>query len=674
MTVGESFIQDFAIVLVFAFVITVLFSRIKQPVVLGYLVAGSLIGPYFLKLVSDLDTIDIFAELGIILLMFSIGLEFNIKKLRKVGTVAVGVGTLEILLILGLGNAVGRMLGWSYTESIFLGGILAFSSTAVIAKVLTDMKALRKEHARLILGILIIEDVGAVVLLTMLGSVSMLGASLLVDVFVILLKILIFFTVTLVFGLRFVPRFINRVKETSTQEVLLLTSLGLCFSLAAFSDYLGFSVALGALMMGAIISESKHRKEVERITAPVKDVFASIFFISIGMLVDFSRLWDLAPIILLLSAVAILGKVVSVSLGTYLAGYAGITALSAGLGMMPRGEFSFIIAKLGVDQGAVSQEFYLVTVAIALITTIITPSSLNAAPRLAVFIGTKTPIQVKSLFKYLYTWIHAIGGQFGLDSELASEFKKRTLEIAINGLIIIIIFLGMAVIKNYAPIAVPLPPWFKLNVLAMVTGAILSLPSLYIIVRNIRNLIDLSITIIGSRFRFLDVEIIRKTLGNVVYLTVIFLFSITLLPLIMAEVVGQGLIIGGSLLVLIGLSGYFFWRTISKFHNKLDIIIRETILAEEKDYSGVEEIIIESIKEDRETDIEKLRVSHDSPVVRRSLMDIRLRTVTGATILSIERGGKFIRNPKPEDTIKGGDIFLIIGTEEEIKKARELIG
>ncbi|MEE9564342.1 MAG: cation:proton antiporter, partial [Candidatus Hydrothermarchaeaceae archaeon] len=364
MTVGESFIQDFAIVLVFAFVITVLFSRIKQPVVLGYLVAGSLIGPYFLKLVSDLDTIDIFAELGIILLMFSIGLEFNIKKLRKVGTVAVGVGTLEILLILGLGNAVGRMLGWSYTESIFLGGILAFSSTAVIAKVLTDMKALRKEHARLILGILIIEDVGAVVLLTMLGSVSMLGASLLVDVFVILLKILIFFTVTLVFGLRFVPRFINRVKETSTQEVLLLTSLGLCFSLAAFSDYLGFSVALGALMMGAIISESKHRKEVERITAPVKDVFASIFFISIGMLVDFSRLWDLAPIILLLSAVAILGKVVSVSLGTYLAGYAGITALSAGLGMMPRGEFSFIIAKLGVDQGAVSQEFYLVTVAI----------------------------------------------------------------------------------------------------------------------------------------------------------------------------------------------------------------------------------------------------------------------------------------------------------------------
>lgn len=674
MTVGESFIQDFAIVLVFAFVITVLFSRIKQPVVLGYLVAGSLIGPYFLKLVSDLDTIDIFAELGIILLMFSIGLEFNIKKLRKVGTVAVGVGTLEILLILGLGNAVGRMLGWSYTESIFLGGILAFSSTAVIAKVLTDMKALRKEHARLILGILIIEDVGAVVLLTMLGSVSMLGASLLVDVFVILLKILIFFTVTLVFGLRFVPRFINRVKETSTQEVLLLTSLGLCFSLAAFSDYLGFSVALGALMMGAIISESKHRKEVERITAPVKDVFASIFFISIGMLVDFSRLWDLAPIILLLSAVAILGKVVSVSLGTYLAGYAGITALSAGLGMMPRGEFSFIIAKLGVDQGAVSQEFYLVTVAIALITTIITPSSLNAAPRLAVFIGTKTPIQVKSLFKYLYTWIHAIGGQFGLDSELASEFKKRTLEIAINGLIIIIIFLGMAVIKNYAPIAVPLPPWFKLNVLAMVTGAILSLPSLYIIVRNIRNLIDLSITIIGSRFRFLDVEIIRKTLGNVVYLTVIFLFSITLLPLIMAEVVGQGLIIGGSLLVLIGLSGYFFWRTISKFHNKLDIIIRETILAEEKDYSGVEEIIIESIKEDRETDIEKLRVSHDSPVVRKSLMDIRLRTVTGATILSIEREGKFIRNPKPEDTIKGGDIFLIIGTEEEIKKARELIG
>jgi CPA2 family monovalent cation:H+ antiporter-2 len=672
MTVGESFIQDFAIVLVFAFAITVLFSRIKQPVVLGYLVAGSLIGPYFLKLVSDLNTIDIFAEMGIILLMFSIGLEFNVKKLRKVGAVAVGVGTLEILLIIGLGNAVGRMIGWSYTESIFLGGILAFSSTAVIVKVLTDMKALKKEFTPLILGILIIEDVGAVALLTILGSVSMLGTHLLLDIFMILLKISLFFTVTLVFGLRFVPPFINRVKETSTREVLLLTSLGLCFALATFSGYLGFSVALGALMMGSIISESKYRKEVERTTAPVKDVFASIFFISIGMLVDFSRLWDLAPIILLLSAVAILGKVVSVSLATYLAGYSGVTALSAGIGMMPRGEFSFIIAKLGVDQGSVSQEFYLVTVAVALVTTIVTPGYLKKAPGLAEFIKTKTPIQVRSFFKYLYTWIHATRAQFRLDSELASEFKKRTLEIAINGLIIIIIFLGSAVIKNYVPIAVPLPTWFKLNALAMVTGAILSLPSLYIIVRNIRNLIDISITIVSFRFRFLDTEIIKKTLGNAVYLTLIFIFSITLLPLIMAEVVGQGLILGSSLFVFIGLSGYFFWKTITKFHDKLDTIIKETILAEDE-YSDGEELIVETIKEDRETDLEKLIVSHDSSITGKSIIDIRLRSVTGATVLSIERRKKVIRNPKPEEVIKGGDILWVIGTDEERGKAKELI-
>lgn len=674
MAVGESFIQDFAVVLVFAFVIAALFSRIKQPVVLGYLAAGSLSGPYFLKLVSDLDTIDIFAELGIILLMFSLGLEFNIKKLRKVGGVAVGVGTLEMLLMLGLGNAVGRMIGWSYTESIFLGGILAISSTAVIVKVLTDMKVLQKEYAPLILGILIIEDIGAAVLLTILGSVSMVGTHLLWDAFMAIIKIFIYFTVTLVFGLRFVPPLINRVKETSPQEVLLLTSLGLCFALAAFSGYLGFSVALGALMMGAIISESKHRREVVRITAPVKDVFASIFFISIGMLVDVSRLWDLAPVIVLLSAVAVLGKVTIISLGTYLAGYTGITALSAGLGMMPRGEFSFIIAKLGVDQGAVSQEFYLVTVAIALITTIITPASLNAAPRLTGFIGTKTPIQVKSFFKYLYTWIHAIGGQFKLDSEVASKFKKRTLEIGVNALIIIIIFLGITVIKSYVLIAVPLPPWFKLNVLAAVAGGILSLPSLYIIVRNIRKLIDLSITIVSFRFRLLDVEIIRTTIGKVVYLTVIFIFSITLFPLIMAEVVGQGFIIGSSLLVFIGLSGYLFWKTISKFHNKLDIIIKETILSEEEDYSAEDEMVIESIKGDREIDIEKLRVGHDSSIVGKNLMEIRFRTVTGATILSIERGKKVLRNPKPEDAIKGGDILLIIGTEEERRKAREFIG
>jgi CPA2 family monovalent cation:H+ antiporter-2 len=673
MTVGESFIQDFAVVLVFAFGITLLFSRIKQPVVLGYLVAGSLIGPYFLKLVSDLDTIDIFAELGIILLMFSVGLEFNLKKLRRVGTVAVGVGVLEILLVLGLGNAVGRMIGWTYTESIFLGGILAFSSTAVIVKILTDMKALRKKHTALILGILIIEDVGAVILLTMLGSVSMIGASRLLDVVVLFIKIIIFFTVTLVFGLRFVPPLINRVKETNTSEVLLLTSLGLCFALAAFSGYMGFSVALGALMMGAIISESKHRTEVVRITEPVKDVFASIFFISIGMLVDFSKLMDLAPIILLLSAVAILGKVASVSLGTYLAGFTGTTALSTGLGMMPRGEFSFIIAKLGVDQGAVSPDFYLVTVALALITTIVTPVSLKKAPDLSEFIKNKTPIQVRSFFKYLYTWIHETRTQFKLDSEMASEFKKRTLEIAINGLIIIIIFLAMAVIKNYAPIAIPLPSWFKLNMLAMVTGTILSLPSLYLIVRNIRNLIDISITIFSFRFRFLDVEIIKKTLGNAVYLALIFIFSITLLPLIMAELVGQGIILGSSLLALIALSGYFFWKTINKFHDLLDTIIKETILAEDVDTDEGEELIVETIKEDRDTDLEKLIVGRDSSVVGKSIIDIKLRNVTGATIISIERRKKVFRNPKPTQVLKGGDIIWVIGTDTERSKAKELI-
>ena len=676
MTAGESFIQDFAVVLVFAFAITALFSRIKQPVVLGYLAAGTIIGPYSLKLVSDLDTINIFAELGIILLMFSIGLEFNIRKLRKVGAVAVGVGALEILLIIGLGNAVGRMIGWSYTESLFLGGILAFSSTAVIAKILTDRKALHRKHARLILGILIIEDVGAVALLTLLGSVSMVGTQLLLSISIILLKILVFFIVTLVFGLRYVPLLINKVKKTGSQEVLLLTSLGLCFAFAAFSEYLGFSVALGALMMGAMISESRHRKEVERITEPVKDVFASMFFISIGMLVDISGLWGLAPVIVVLTIAAILGKVVSVSLGTYLAGYTGIVALSTGIGMVPRGEFSFIIAKLGVDQGAVSQEFYLITVAIALLTTVVTPGSLNTAPRLAEFIENKTPIQVKSFFKYLYTWIHTIRGQFRLDSELASEFKKRTRDIGINGLIITIIFLATAVIKSYVPVYLPVallpPPWFELNVLAMVVGIIMSLPSLYIIIRNIRHLIDISIRVIGSKVKFLDIEIIRKTLANAVYFTLIFIFSITLLPLIMAEVIGQGLIVSGSLLLFMGLSAYFFWKTINKFHDKLDTIIKETILAEDES-SGGDEVIVETIKEDRETDLEKLTVGHGNPVVGKSIIEIKLRTVTGATILSIERGKKVFRNPKPTQVLKGGDIIWVIGTEEEMERAKELI-
>ncbi|MEE8403693.1 MAG: cation:proton antiporter [Candidatus Hydrothermarchaeaceae archaeon] len=683
---ATAFIQDFAIVLLFAFVITLFFSRMKQPVVFGYLVTGILIGPYTLKLVSDINVINVFAELGIILLMYTMGLKFNIKKLRKVGVPAIVVGFFEIFLILAIGNTLGRMLGWSYIQSIFLGGVLAFSSTAVILKILMERKALRKEYSLLIFGILLIEDVGAIVMLTILGSFSMVGANILLDALMIIFKISVFFSVTLVFGLKFIPPFINEVRKASTREVLLLTSLGLCFALSAFSDYLGFSVALGAFMMGAIISESRYHREVEDLTEPVRDVFASMFFISIGMLVDPFILKDFVFEIIVISVIAVLVKLGVISLGLYLAGYTGLTSMSVGLGMIPRGEFSFIIAKLGVDQGVVGQEFYLITVAVALVTTLIGPLSLASSNKLAGFVEDKTPIPVKSFFKFSSDWIRTISGQFELDREAAAEFQKRVREIGINVLIIIIIYQAVLVTNSYAlgtlstigaavfgGMGLATPAWFRPGTIAVIVGGVVSLPSLYMITRNIRMLIDLSIGIASAKFKFLGVELVRNTLRNVMYVMTVLVFTITLLPIIISEVVGHGLILDSSVLILVALAGYFFWRTMRGFHHSLHEMITETLLAEEEPISEDIDSIIESLKVDRDFGLEKLEIKPDSVVIGQNITETKLKALTGVTVVAIERGSRTIRNPRPSEVIKRKDTLLVIGTEQERKNARKYL-
>ena len=683
---ATDFIQGFAIVLLFAIGVTLVFYRIKQPVVFGYLVAGILIGPYTLKLVPDIDAINLFAELGIIVLMYSMGLRFNLKKLRKIGAVAVVLGTLEILMFLAVGNTLGKMLGWSHIESIFLGSVLAFSSTAVILKFLMDRHGLRKEYSLLILGILLIEDVGAIALIAILGSVSVVGADLLLDATTVVFRILVFFSITLAFGLKFIPPFINRVRKIGSDETLLLTSLGLCFALAAFSDYLGFSVALGAFMMGAIISESRYQKDLEILTDPIRDVFASMFFISIGMLVDPFAFDDFLFEIAIISLLAVVGKLIIISPGLYLSGYTGLTSVRTGLGLVPRGEFSFIIAKLGVDQGAVGPDFYLITIAVVMVTTFIGPASFGSSGRLVTFMEESTPIQIKSFSKFLQNWFETVIRQFRLDSIASKELKRIARDIGINALIIIIIYQGLLIARHYAfetltniggalfaYAGVSPPAWFSPGSIVMIVGVILSLPSFYIVIRNIRRLIDLSIYIASFRFQILGVNLFNRALRNAAYAATVIIFTITLLPIIIAEAVGHGMVLNFSVLLIILLSGYFFWRVIGEFHGSLHEMITETLLAEEVVGPEGVDSIIESLEVDRDFALEKIDIMKGSAAIGKSIAETDIRNLTGATIVAIERGHITIRNPVPMEPIKQGDVLLLIGTEEERENAGKLL-
>src|SRR5688572_1410395 len=283
-----TFLQDLAVVMIVAGLVTVIFHRFKQPVVLGYIIAGVIIGPHTppFPLIHDKETIDTLSELGVILLMFSIGLEFNLRKLRQVGGTAFIAAFLEMLLMLWIGYEIGRLFGWSTMDSLFLGAMLSISSTTIIAKSLTDLGKTKEQFAQLIFGILIIEDILAIVMIVLLSGIAMTGGLNIATVGITVGKLSIFLVVSLVVGLIAVPRLISYVARFKSNEMLLITVLGLCFGFSLMAAKLGYSVALGAFIIGAVIAESREIHRIEILTEPIRDMFSAVFFVAIGLLID----------------------------------------------------------------------------------------------------------------------------------------------------------------------------------------------------------------------------------------------------------------------------------------------------------------------------------------------------------------------------------------------------
>jgi CPA2 family monovalent cation:H+ antiporter-2 len=280
-------LQDLAAVMLIAGVTTILCHRLKQPVALGYIIAGIILGPYTpIEFVHDKDTIDNLGQIGVILLMFSLGLEFSFRKLTRVGASAFVAALLEIVLMIWLGYEMGRAFGWNTMDSVFLGAMLSISSTTIIVKALGELGKTRESFAEVIFGILVIEDILAIVMLALLSGYATTGALHADEVGVEVLKLAVFFTVVLVLGFIFVPRLFDFVARFKSDEMLLVTALGLCFGVALVAAMNKYSVALGAFLIGAVIAEARQLHKIEELVAPLRDMFSAIFFVTIGMLID----------------------------------------------------------------------------------------------------------------------------------------------------------------------------------------------------------------------------------------------------------------------------------------------------------------------------------------------------------------------------------------------------
>lgn len=455
---AAAFIQDLAVVMLTAGVVTVLFHRLRQPVVLGYILAGFLIGPYTppFSMIHDEGSIKTLAELGVIFLMFYLGLEFSLRKLARVGPTAFIAAIAEIVLMIWVGYEIGKYFGWKPMDCLFLGAILSISSTTIIVKALDELKMKRERFAQIIFGILIVEDILAIGMIALLSGVATGGDVETADVLATLGRLALFMIVSLVLGILIVPRMLAYVARFGSNEMMLVAVLGLCFGFCLLVIKLDYSVALGAFLIGAIMAESRQLKWIETIVEPVRDMFSAIFFVTVGLMIDPAVLVEYAVPIAVISVAVIVGKVLSCGLGTFISGHGGRTSLRVGMGVSQIGEFSFIIAALGLSLAVTSDFLYPIAVAVSAITTLTTPYLIRVADPLARTLVTHAPHQLVKVSSHYTSWLQSI--QLSGDSAaVAAIIRRILLQVLVN----LALVCGLFVAAGYfgARLAAMIEPW-----------------------------------------------------------------------------------------------------------------------------------------------------------------------------------------------------------------------
>ncbi|AZF29460.1 MULTISPECIES: cation:proton antiporter [Pseudomonas] len=574
-----SFIQDLAVIMLVAGVVTILFHRLKQPVVLGYIVAGFIIGPHTppFGLIHDEDTIKTLAELGVIFLMFCLGLEFSLRKLFKVGATAFIAAFLEIILMIWIGYEIGQWFDWNTMDSLFLGAILAISSTTIIVKALNDLKMKNQRFAQLIFGVLIVEDILGIGIIALLSSIAVSGTVSSGEVFSTVGKLSLFMIVALVIGILLVPRLLAYVARFESNEMLLITVLGLCFGFCLLVVKLEYSMVLGAFLIGAIMAESRQLIKIERLIEPVRDMFSAIFFVAIGLMIDPQILLQYAWPIAVITVAVVLGKMLSCGLGAFIAGNDGRTSLRVGMGLSQIGEFSFIIAALGMTLQVTSDFLYPVAVAVSAITTLLTPYLIRGADPLSLKIAAVMPQRMSRVFGMYGEWLRSIQPQ-GEGAMLASMIRKIVLQVGVNlALVIAIFFAGSffaARIGGYLEGWISDQSWQK----ALIWGGalLLSLPFLIAAYRKLKALSMLLAEMsVKPEMAGRHTQRVRRVIAELIPI-----LSLLVIFLLLAAL-SASILPTNKLLVLIAVVtaavAAVLWRWFIRVHTRMQVALLETL-------------------------------------------------------------------------------------------------
>ncbi len=524
-------IRDFAVTMAVAGIALVVFRAINMPPVLGYLLAGVIVGPFTLSAidigpladvegpVQNLQTIRLLAELGLVLLLFGIGLEIGWHRIRQVGFKVIVIGIVEMATMFAVGYQLAHWLGWTQTERIFLGAALSISSSAILIKMLRDSGSLHELRGQLIVGILLVEDFVAVILLTLLAGVATAGgAASLGDIGALAARLAIFAVAVLTIGALLAPRLMHYIARFESEEMVLIATLTLCFGMALAAHQLGLSAAAGAFLIGMILGDTELSEQISRLMNPLRDMFAALFFVSLGMLLDVFSIGDYIVPALIISAAFIVGKVLADTLGTLLAGEDGRTALQVGTGMPQLGEFSLAMAKTGVDHGSVSAFFSPALTVATAITALIYPFIFRSPVAAANFIARASPRWLQQFSGVLFVWLTAHRRLSVLGSRLAGEVTHSMQRIMLNMGIIVLMIAAWAIAHDFAQ-QVSQRFGISVGLVDLMLGGILvagCIPSILAISHNLGSLTEEVVKFILPPWRRAPDNVTRQNLRRVI--------------------------------------------------------------------------------------------------------------------------------------------------------------
>jgi monovalent cation:H+ antiporter-2, CPA2 family len=671
---AATLLQDLAVVMMVAGLVTLLCHRFRQPVVLGYIIAGVIIGPHTppFPLIHDEATINTLAELGVVLLMFSLGLEFSLRKLKQVGTTALIAAFLEILLMVWLGYEIGRLFGWSAMDSLFLGAILSISSTTIIVKALTELGRNKERFAQLSFGILIIEDILGIAMIALLSGIAMTGGLRLADVGATLTRLGLFLAVVLVAGLIGVPRLLAYVGRFKNNEVLLVTVLGLCFGISLLALKLGYSVALGAFIIGAVIAEAREIHRIESLIQPIRDMFSAVFFVAIGLLIDPTTLAAHWVAILVITFAVVVGKVLACSFGAFVGGNDTRTSLRVGMGLAQIGEFSFIIASLGITLKVTSDFLYPVTVAVSALTTLLTPYLIRSSDGVVNRFDRVAPRGLVNALDLYTRWVGHLGRQS--DPSLATRLVWRWgAQMALNAVLMAAVFIA-AVVVGQNP-----PGWLKspelgqetVNTGLWLAAALVSLPLFIATARKLQALgllvAELKVTPAAAGER---APAIRAFVAQAVPVAGTIMLGLYGLALSSALLPPWKVLV--VLLAVVGLVAWLLWRSFVKVYSKAQVALLETLTQPPPSDSSQALAALPSLL--HEAALQMVGIGPASPAAGRLIRELQLRTRTGASIVGIERPGATLVNPGPDEELLAGDRLLLLGNQAQLEAARSALG